>query len=90
MANDDLILVLDDDSDLVLALDDNADMILVDDVPHAEHYDEYDGRYEVTPVLYVNQVLGTNNKLMRNNVTVKPIPVVITSNPYNGKTVVIG
>ena len=80
MANDDLILVLDDD----------ADLVLVDDVPYAQHYDEYQGQYEVTPILYDEQELRTRDKLMRDNVTVKAIPVVITSNPYDGKTVVIG
>ena len=80
MANDDLILVLDDD----------ADLVLVDDVPYAQHYDEYEGQYEVTPILYDEQTLLTNDKLMRGNVTVKAIPVTQTTNPYNGLTVVIG
>ena len=90
MANNDLILILDDDIQLTLDDYDSDVAVLVDSNPYAPHYSEYTGPYEVTPILYDEQELRTNNKLMKDNVTVKPIPVVITSNPYDGKTVVIG
>ena len=51
--------------------------------------DWYDGEYDVTPML-TEQELATRDKLMRNNVTVREIPIVSTSNPYGGQTVVIG
>ena len=51
--------------------------------------DWYDGPYEVTPRLY-QQSLATDNKLMQEDVTVHQIPVVYTSNPFDGQTVVIG
>ena len=90
MANNDLILVLDEDLLLTLEDDGTGDAVLVDSNPYAPHYSEYAGPYEVTPILYDEQELRTNNKLMKDDVTVKPIPVVITTNPYDGKTVVIG
>lgn len=52
--------------------------------------EEYTGEYEVTPKIIETQTLNTNNKLMKNDVTVKPIPYYETSNNSNGKTVIIG
>lgn len=49
----------------------------------------YEGPYEVTPRL-TEQTLATQSKLMQDNVTVYEIPVVRTSNLYDGITVVIG
>ena len=89
-ANDELVLILDSDIELKLDYDESGDMTLVDDVPYAQHYDEYTGNYVVTPVLYDEQELLTRNKLLRDNVTVKEIPITTTTNPYGGKTVVIG
>ena len=51
--------------------------------------DYYDGEYEVTPRLY-QQELATHGLAMSDDVTVKQIPVVYTSNLYDGKTVMIG
>ena len=51
--------------------------------------DWYDGAYDVMPKL-TEQKLDTKNLLMRDDVTVYKIPVVQTSNPYGGQTVVIG
>lgn len=51
--------------------------------------DPYEGVYDVTPRL-TQQMLATEDKLMLDDVTVHPIPVVSTSNPYGGQTVVIG
>jgi len=51
--------------------------------------DYYDGEYEVTPRLE-DQVLPTRALAMRDDLTVKEIPVTYTSNIFDGKTVVIG
>ena len=49
----------------------------------------YTGEYEVTPH-FEEQILLTNGKKMNDDVTVHQIPVVRTSNPYGGQTVLIG
>ena len=49
----------------------------------------YEGPYEVTPRLTA-QTLETQARLMQDDVTVHQIPVVRTSNLYDGITVVIG
>lgn len=51
-------------------------------------YERYAGAYDVTPD-FETQVLETDGKLMRDDVTVNPIPVSRTSNDY-GTTVYIG
>lgn len=51
---------------------------------------EYEGPYTVIPVLHDAQELETKGKRMADDMTVEAIPVVITSNPYGGRTVVIG
>lgn len=50
--------------------------------------EHYMGEYEVTPD-FNTQVLETAQKMMDDDVTVHPIPVHRTSNPY-GTTVYIG
>lgn len=49
----------------------------------------YTGDYEVTPT-FDEQYLYTNGKMMMDDVNVHKIPVVRTSNPQGGITVVIG
>jgi len=51
--------------------------------------EEYAGDYDVTPRLYV-QSLDTDGKLMRDDVTVYEIPIIRTTNPTGGLTVLIG
>ena len=80
MANDDLVLIMDN----------SADAVLVDDVPRAQHYTDYTGAYTVTPILYDEQELRTKDKHLTDNVTVEAIPVTDTVNPYGGRTIVIG
>lgn len=58
-------------------------------IPSATHLDYYDGPYDVTPRLN-EQTLETHDKTMIEDVTVYQIPITITTNPYDGKTVVIG
>ena len=53
-------------------------------------YPFYDGDYEVIPRLNDDQILPTQGLRMRDDVTVHEIPVITTTNPFGGKTVVIG
>lgn len=59
-------------------------------IPLSADANVYDGDYVVTPMIAREQVLGTAQKLLTQNVTVKKIPVFITSNPQGGETVYIG
>ena len=87
---DDMVLILDEGNDFVLILSDESEMILEVDEAIITPYDHYGGVYEVIPILHDDQVLSTNSKIMDDNVTVKPIPIVHTLNPYGGDTVLIG
>lgn len=49
----------------------------------------YDGTYIVIPK-FSTQNLNTATKRMRNNVMVRPIPILSISNPQGGMTVTIG
>lgn len=49
----------------------------------------YDGEYEVVPKVY-KQVLGTDDKLMADDLTVKAITYNTTSNEKGGLTAQIG
>lgn len=55
-----------------------------------EKHQTYSGPYTVIPVLHDDQVLETREKLMTDDMTVKAIPIVQTTNPYGGQTIVIG
>lgn len=87
---EDLLIELDGHADVVLADGEEDDLILEDSYPGAIPYNYYHGPYAVTPILHDDQNLETNQKILTDDVTVKPIPVTITTNPYGGKTVVIG
>ena len=88
---DDLILVLDGNVDADLLLDAEDELVFVDSVPYSPpSVPVYDGPYVVTPILYDEQELGTVNKKMTDNVTIKEIPIVQTTNLHGGYTVVIG
>ena len=52
--------------------------------------EEYNGNYEVIPRVEKTQILETQNKYMKNDVSVKPIPYFETSNISEGKTAIIG
>lgn len=52
-------------------------------------HETYDGTYEVTPT-FSKQTLNTYNKLMTDDLTVRPIEVSRTSNPQGGNTIFIG
>lgn len=51
-------------------------------------YDTYEGSYEVIPTPE-GLTLDTKDKVMEADLSIKPIPVYETSNPY-GRTVYIG
>lgn len=51
--------------------------------------DVYEGEYTVVPRV-VSQTLDTDNKLMKDDVTVKKIPYYETANPSGGTTIYIG
>ena len=53
-------------------------------------YDIYDGEYDVTPSVSEEQTLHTANKVLENDITVRTVPYIETSNPSNGITVYIG
>ena len=50
----------------------------------------YTGQTRVTPSVVTEKVLQTANKTVFQNITVEKVPVVYTSNLYDGKTVIIG
>lgn len=90
MNNDDLILILDDDTDLTLEDDYDDTSELVDDIPHAQRYSDYTGMYVVSPLLIDEQELRTKDKRMTDNVRVLPINEQYILNQYGGITAIIG
>ena len=50
----------------------------------------YEGEYVITPKPFLEQVLGTKNKSMTDDVTVLEIPYSEVTNPQGGFTVNIG
>lgn len=55
-----------------------------------EYDSEYNGEYEVTPLVDKETTLPTANKIMARNVVVKQVPYFETSNNTGGETVYIG
>lgn len=53
-------------------------------------YLPYEGPYEEDASFYYDKVLPTFGRVMTDDVRVKRIPVVESSNPQGGKTIVIG
>lgn len=56
----------------------------------SDRYPPYEGEYTIVPILNDDRVLETKSKVMTDDLTVKAIPVVQTTNPFGGQTVVIG
>ena len=52
--------------------------------------DEYTGAYTVTPLPNLESILRTDNKVMRHDIVIEPIPFHKTSNEAGGHTVTIG
>lgn len=89
MANNDLILLL-DDQDICLVDDSNTDLILEDSLPHSQHYYDYDGEYYIIPRLRDFVVLPSENRLMKQDVFIEPITFTREDNEFGGVTVTIG
>ena len=51
--------------------------------------EEYDGAYEVTPK-FKGQTMPTKDKVLREDMTIKAIPIYSVSNTSGGTTVFIG
>ena len=51
---------------------------------------EYTGQYTVTPLPNVEQILRTDNKILKHDIVIEPIPYAVVSNTAGGKTVTIG
>lgn len=51
---------------------------------------QYEGSYEVTPMINVAQILRTQSCILSDNIVVKEIPYYETSNTAGGYTVIIG
>lgn len=75
--------------ELILIMDGAKELELVLTEGTGSYVPPYEGEYEVTPRLE-EQTLETNGKRMTDDVTVHTIPVVYTTNPFGGKTVLIG
>lgn len=58
-------------------------------VPEKLDFEYYTGNYEVIPEV-TEQVLQTKQKMMEEDVIVKPVPYAEVSNTSNGTTVTIG
>lgn len=58
-------------------------------IPSAVGEEDYEGEYEVTPIMDHNIVLEKEGKLMQNDVTVKSIPHYEMENESGGTTVYI-
>ena len=53
-------------------------------------YPPYEGPYEEDASFYYDKTLETYGRVMTDNFKVNKIPVIETSNPQGGKTIVIG
>ena len=53
-------------------------------------YDYYNGQYEVTALPRIEQILRTDNKVLRDDIVIAPIPYYETTNEAGGYTVIIG
>lgn len=58
--------------------------VIASDLPN------YDGKFEVVPLIYDEQVLPTKNTKLDDNITVKKIPQLEVSNLSDGYTLIIG
>lgn len=58
--------------------------------PRESRRERYDGPYSLASLADEMQILDTENKIMRENLIVLPIPYYETSNPKGGLTVYIG
>lgn len=62
---------------------------LIGSVSAGGGWEVYTGPYEVTPKAYDEQILETESKILRENVTVHKVPFEENHNPYGGMTAYI-
>lgn len=55
----------------------------------ADTHAHYEGEYVITPRVF-EQTMGTDDKVMDEDVIILPIPMIKVSNPQGGKTATIG
>ena len=53
-------------------------------------YDIYTGQYQVTPLPNVEQILRTQNRLLKHDIIIEQIPYYETTNLAGGYTAIIG
>lgn len=75
--------------ELELYIEDDPVLELEADVVPMGDMETYEGPYEVTPTL-VGFSMGTMDKAMTDDVSVRPIPIQQASNPQGGYTYTIG
>ena len=83
--------VIFEDEDVFGVTFDDGDCFCIDfgEFIEISYYDFYDGEYIVTPTDYI-QTLDTDDKVMRDDVTVLAVPYTEVDNPYGGVTCIIG
>lgn len=59
-------------------------------IVHDSGAEEYDGEIEVRPEAFQEQILPTKNKILRDDITIQPIPYYETTNLSGGYTAIIG
>lgn len=82
------------DSILKVAFAENSSLIQVDfgeiyELGNGEAAEEYTGSYTVTPAA-AEQILATEQRIMRRNLVIREIPYQRVSNKQGGDTVIIG
>ena len=80
-----------DDPGFEVIFEDKCDCFCIDfgEFVEISHYEFYDGEYIVTPMDYI-QTLDTDDKVMRDDVTVLAVPYTEVDNTYGGVTCIIG
>lgn len=87
MTHDEINVMIDNDDNITIVLDEDIGITGVIDTGINLHPD-YRGPYRVIPSTQ-EQILDTNDKIMKDDVTVEEIPYFETANEY-GYTIYIG
>lgn len=88
----DVTLTIVEDSALSLAVDESGTVLSMElsDPYMADPWPVYEGTYEVSPEAWADVELPTANRSMLHDLTVLRTPYQSTSNPYGGRTAIIG
>ena len=76
-------------ADKTVSIDHTCDGVISGTISVPTNYEAYDGEYKVTPAVH-EQTMATNQKVMKDDVTIKKIPYYDVSNQAGGSTVYIG